>query len=174
MLPCCSIVFFVTAVLGIPTQGRVLTSHDVARQIGTREYQLHGRATATDYQTYAKSAISHLQTWYNSTSGLYDQQWWNSANVITMLADFQEYFPNSITSITNTVFPNALTRPPKAFGFTNFLNTYYDDEMWWALAFIKIYDITKQTQYLDKASSIFEDPKSVWGTATCGGLWYDL
>lgn len=53
-----------------------------------------------------------------------------------------------------------------------FLNEYYDDEGWWALAWLKVYDLTHQLKYLDAAQDIFEDMKKGWG-ATCGGLWWD-
>lgn len=42
----------------------------------------------------------------------------------------------------------------------------------WALAWLKVYDITNQTRYLTTAASIFEDMTTGWG-APCGGLWWD-
>jgi predicted alpha-1,6-mannanase (GH76 family) len=117
-------------------------------------------------------AINQLQQSYNQTSGLYGQNlWWNSANVITMLADFQEHFPSYVEQITNTVFPHTLAIAPKATGNTNFLNAFYDDELWWALAWIKVFDVTEDNKYLDAASVIFENSKESWGSSPCGGLW---
>ncbi|KAK3307570.1 glycoside hydrolase family 76 protein [Chaetomium strumarium] len=57
-------------------------------------------------------------------------------------------------------------------GFSNFINDYYDDEGWWALALIRSYDVTRQQAYLDKAESIFQDMQA--GTdGTCGGgIWW--
>ena len=52
-----------------------------------------------------------------------------------------------------------------------FLNEYYDDELWWAIAWITVYDVTKDAKYLDTASVIFENAKVAWGTSPCGGLW---
>ncbi|KAK5122407.1 hypothetical protein LTR85_003991 [Meristemomyces frigidus] len=54
-----------------------------------------------------------------------------------------------------------------------FLNGYYDDEGWWALAWIAAYDVTGDLQYLLTAESIFEDMKAVYGTTPCGGIWWD-
>lgn len=73
--------------------------------------------------------------------------------------------------------------------FPGFLNDYYDDEGWyvpishihilgtnqiirWALAWLKIYDNTKQDQYLQAAQAIFEDMTTGWN-APCGGMWWD-
>ncbi|TKA50870.1 hypothetical protein B0A55_11442, partial [Friedmanniomyces simplex] len=55
-----------------------------------------------------------------------------------------------------------------------FLNSYYDDEGWWALAWIAAYDVTGNGQYLSTAESIFEDMKAAAGTTPCDGLiWWD-
>jgi hypothetical protein len=129
------------------------------------------RGGSSAFAGNARIAIDQLQKSYNMASGLYGNLWWNTANVITMLADFQEYFPSSINNITLTVFPNTLKVAPQASGNSGFLNEFYDDELWWALAWIKVYDVTKDDQYLNVASSIFEDAKAGWGTSPCGGLW---
>jgi uncharacterized protein YyaL (SSP411 family) len=67
--------------------------------------------------------------------------------------------------------PTTLAKAPLFDKYTGFLNGFYDDELWWTLAWIKVYDITNDAQYLDTASSIFENAKSAWGTSPCGGLW---
>lgn len=134
---------------------------------------LNKRATVTaqNYVAYAVAGIDQMQTWYDASTGLWSSAWWNSANAITMLADFQEYFPSYVDSITSQVFPTTLAQAPSFDGYTGFLDGFYDDELWWALAWIKVFDVTGETQYLDIASSIFEDAKSAWGTSPCGGLW---
>ncbi|QDS76071.1 hypothetical protein FKW77_005889 [Venturia effusa] len=54
-----------------------------------------------------------------------------------------------------------------------FLNGFYDDQGWWALAWIKVYDLTKTPQYLQAADDIFSDMVSTGYNATCGGIWWD-
>ncbi|TID18350.1 glycosyl hydrolase protein [Venturia nashicola] len=54
-----------------------------------------------------------------------------------------------------------------------FLNGFYDDEGWWALAWIQVYDLTKKPQYLQAADDIFKDMVSTGYNATCGGIWWD-
>ena len=41
------------------------------------------------------------------------------------------------------------------------LDGYYDDDSWWALAWIAAYDVTENEDYLNLAISIFEDLVSV-------------
>ncbi len=149
----------------------------------------------------AQTAIIALQQWYNESTGLWEMTgWWNSANALTMLADFvavdssldviaEHVFQNthseaqkatlgmvkfmtpySVTTYTGPQFPPGVIPPQN--GFPGFLNDFYDDEGWWALAWLKIYDLTKQPQYLQTAIDIFEDMETGWG-GTCGGLWWN-
>jgi hypothetical protein len=132
---------------------------------------LESRQTASLYASEALIGVQQLQKWYSTSTGLWNDEWWNSANVVTTLADYQEHFASDVSSITATVFPTTLALAPGYGGFTGFINGYYDDELWWCLAWIKVYDVTGQTKYLDMASSIFENAKAAYGTTPCGGLW---
>ena len=62
---------------------------------------------------------------------------------------------------------------PKPFHPTGFLDSYYDDEGWWALAWIAVYDVTGDERYLRTAESIFEDMAASYDTTPCGGIWWD-
>lgn len=141
---------------------------------GTSKYQrrgltLEGRATRLTYANEAVAGIIALHQWYGD-NGLWDNHWWNSANVITMLADFQAFSPDQVSGYTADVFPKTLANAPSWGAFTGFINDYYDDELWWCLAWIQVFDVTKEQKYLDMASSIFEDAKKAWGQPACGGL----
>ncbi|KFY35511.1 hypothetical protein V494_05849 [Pseudogymnoascus sp. VKM F-4513 (FW-928)] len=143
---------------------------------GTSKYQrrgltLEGRATRETYANEAVAGITALHQWYGD-NGLWDNHWWNSANVITMLADFQAFAPDQVSGYTADVFPKTLTNAPSWGAFTGFINDYYDDELWWCLAWIQVFDVTKDQKYLDMASSIFEDAKKAWGQPACGGLYW--
>jgi predicted alpha-1,6-mannanase (GH76 family) len=54
-----------------------------------------------------------------------------------------------------------------------FLNGFYDDEGWWALAWIKVYDVIGGKQHLDVARDIFDDMVTTGYDATCGGIWWN-
>jgi hypothetical protein len=130
------------------------------------------KTTQADYVDHSVVGINQMQTWYDAQTGLWQDAWWNSANALTTLADFQAYFPGAVENITSVVFPTTLSQAPTAYGYIGFLDNYYDDELWWALAWIQVYDVTGDTKYLDTASSIFEDAKAAWGTTPCGGgIW---
>lgn len=173
-------------------------------------FSVHSRPSGADWPfltsyvpnvSRAQSAITALQRWYNETTGLWETTgWWNSANALTMLADFVAVH-SSLDSVAQHVFENTFSQAQKASlefvkvmtpysvatyagppfppgtapsgnGFAGFLNDYYDDEGWWALAWLKIYDLTKKQQYLQAAIDIFEDMEKGWGD-TCGGLWWN-
>lgn len=56
-------------------------------------------------------------------------------------------------------------------GYSGFINDYYDDEGWWALAWIRAYDVTGKLEYLKMAESIFADMQG-GVNGTCGGGIY--
>ncbi|CAL3971218.1 hypothetical protein PZA11_007773 [Diplocarpon coronariae] len=138
-------------------------------QIGERH--LTSRASKNDYVAYAVAGINQMHVWYDAATGLWQDAWWPSANVVTMLADFYEFFPHMARGTTDQVFPTTLAMAPKT--FPGFINGFYDDELWWVLAWIKVYDVTQNLTYLDTATAIFEDAKKAWGASPCGGLWWD-
>jgi predicted alpha-1,6-mannanase (GH76 family) len=124
---------------------------------------------SSTYLDHATNGINTLQGWYNSSTGLYNTTgWWNSANAITVLGDYslaantQQY-----ASTLSNAFAAAQNSNP------GFINHYYDDEGWWALAWINAYDLTRNPQYLAMAESIFADIAGGWDTTTCGGgVWW--
>jgi predicted alpha-1,6-mannanase (GH76 family) len=54
-----------------------------------------------------------------------------------------------------------------------FLNGFYDDESWWALAWLKVYDLVGNEEYRTAAEVIFQDLRTTATNATCGGVWWD-
>ncbi|KAK4450746.1 glycoside hydrolase [Podospora aff. communis PSN243] len=57
-------------------------------------------------------------------------------------------------------------------GFPGFLNDFYDDEGWWALAWIRSWDVTHEPQFLAMAQSIFKDMKTGEDNICGGGIWW--
>ena len=129
-------------------------------------------SASPSYSQQATYGIQTLQQWYSQSSGLYapPSGWWNAANAITVLVNYSratgstQYLP----AIANT-----FNHANKANGTKNFINTYDDDEGWWALAWIDAYDLTGTQAYLTMAESIFADIATEWDTGTCGGgVWW--
>ncbi len=129
-----------------------------------------GAAAAKANQlTRASHAVTTLQSWYDQSTGLYQTTgWWNSANAITVLVDYARVRRSSqYDSIFVKTFTAAQKENPK------FLNKFYDDEGWWALAWIDAYDLTGNKQYLLMAKTIFGDMAGGWDSTCGGGIWWN-
>lgn len=110
--------------------------------------------------------IGRLQQWYVSDTGQWNSTgWWNSANALTVVIDYSR-----ITRSDN--LSNVLTESFQQHLHPNFLNDYYDDEGWWALAWIDAYDLTHNPQYLSMAATIFDDMSKGWDNVCGGGIWW--
>jgi predicted alpha-1,6-mannanase (GH76 family) len=110
--------------------------------------------------------MARLQQWYAPDTGLWKSTgWWNSANALTVVIDYSR-----ITHADD--LSSDLTQSFQQHLHPNFLNDYYDDEGWWALAWIDAYDLTRNPQYLAMAGSIFEDMSKGWDDVCGGGIWW--
>lgn len=120
-----------------------------------------------DFNANTDAATTILQQWYNG-NGLYDSTgWWNAANCI-------EAIENAIFANGDTQYLNILTNTFNRNSAGNFLNFYYDDEGWWANAWIRAYDLTGNTNFLSMAKTIFGDLTTGWTNNPCGGgIWWN-
>ncbi len=130
--------------------------------------QVPAPAAVASPKQQAALGIGALQSWYTEETGLYKTTgWWNSANALTVLANY------SRLAKTNTYYPvfaNSLQQAPHK--YAGFLNPYYDDEGWWALAWIDAYDLTHKREYLETAQAIFTDMTGGWDGTCGGGIWW--
>lgn len=108
-----------------------------------------------------------LQAWYDTSTGLFEENdWWTSANQLTTVIDYTRetgdmtYFGD----IDNTFQKNAENDFDR--------HGFYDDDGWWALAWIKAYDLTKQEAYLSMAKTIFERMAGSWDSKCSGGIYW--
>ena len=113
------------------------------------------------------AGIVPLQAWYNTSTGLFDRNdWWTSGNQLEAVIDYtrelgdMKYF----TDIDNTFEKNKGNNFDK-WGF-------YDDDGWWAIVWIKAYDLTKQQKYLDMSKTIFKRMAGSWDTKCGGGIYW--
>ncbi|KAK8040120.1 glycoside hydrolase family 76 protein [Apiospora rasikravindrae] len=154
---------------------------------------------ANTYQDHAEAALDRLQQWYNHDTGLwksYNPSWWQSANALTTLVDMVQTGSPKAKKVADTVIPNTfqaagafnvreghrLKRAAAAAAEDNkveekknpYSNGYYDDMGWWAMAWIKAYDVTGNKTYLATAEALFADMTTGWGTnCSAGGMWWD-
>jgi predicted alpha-1,6-mannanase (GH76 family) len=78
------------------------------------------------------------------------------------------YHKRPVRSIEKRAMFREWVKDPKGF-----LNGFYDDEGWWALAWLDVYDVTKNKTHLTTAVDIFDDMVATGYNATCGGIWWN-
>ena len=133
----------------------------------------HGAAHApvkgdcTDLRSRAQAGMVPLQTTYDTGTGLWNHtDWWTSANQLETVIDYSretgdtKYFDD----IDNTFSKNS------AGDFDHF--GYYDDDGWFAIAWIKAYELTHQQKYLDMAKVIFQRMANSWDGKCGGGIYW--
>ncbi len=115
----------------------------------------------------ARLAADALQKDFDPQTGLWKSDgWWNSANSLTAMVDLSRatHSTEYVGDIEKTYAANA--------GGRFVVNKYYDDEGWWALAWIDAYDLTGDARYLQAAEGVFEDMTGGWDETCGGGLWW--
>ncbi len=113
------------------------------------------------------AGMAALQLFYNLSTGLWNStNWWNSANALETTIDY------SMVTNTRTYQGNIFNTFEKNKP-SQFLNPWFnDDEGWWAITWIKAYDLTGETRYLTMAKTIFNDMKQGWDSTCDGGVWW--
>jgi predicted alpha-1,6-mannanase (GH76 family) len=121
-----------------------------------------------DYSAYAAAGIAALQRWYCRYTGRWRTTgWWNAANALTAVTDYtQRTGESSYARVIYRTFRAAGRR------HADFLNRFFDDSGWWALAWIRAYDLTSEERYLDAARRIFDNMTTAWDETCGGGLWW--
>ncbi len=119
-----------------------------------------------DFRAYAAAAAGALQAFYSPSNGLFSTTgWWNSANALTALVDYT-------IATGDRSFAGDVATTFDANQAGGFLDSYYDDEGWWALAWIRAFDLTSDGRYLAMAKSIFADMNGGWDGTCGGGIWW--
>ena len=122
-----------------------------------------------DYRGRAAAGITALQQWYRPRTGLWDGTgWWNSASALTSVIRYTKLTGDeSHAGVISTTFTAAQRQ------HAGFVNTYYDDNAWWALAWIAAFDLTRDSRYLETARTIFARNTAAWDDSCGGGLrWH--
>ena len=120
------------------------------------------------YRAWAGAAAAALQRWYNPRTGLWKTAgWWNCANALTaVIKHSQRTGERRYQYVVETTFGRAQRVNP------GFSNEYYDDDGWWALAWIEAFDLTGEAKYLDLARTLFAGMAAGWDDVCGGGLWW--
>ena len=120
------------------------------------------------YLAWAGQAVGALQRWYKPRTGLWKTTgWWNSANALTaVIQHSQRTGERRYLDVIETTYRRAQRVHP------GFSNEYYDDDGWWALAWIAAFDLTGEVKYLDLARQLFAGMAAGWDDGCGGGLWW--
>ena len=112
--------------------------------------------------------MAALQRWYNPRTGLWRTTgWWNAANALTaVIAYTRSTGDRAFAGAIETTF----SRAPRK--HADFVNSYYDDNGWWGLAWVAAYDLTGDPRYLDAARVIFDRTTRGWDDTFGGGVWW--
>ena len=122
-----------------------------------------------DYRARAAAGIRALQRWYVRPAGRWETTgWWNAANALTAVIRYMRHTGDlSHMEIIETTFAAAQLE------HASFINGYFDDNGWWALAWVAAYDLTGESRYLGAARTIFAHNQDGWDGTCGGGLWWN-
>jgi predicted alpha-1,6-mannanase (GH76 family) len=129
-----------------------------------------------DYGRAASAGIGVLQSWYSPRTGLWKTTgWWNCANALTAVI---RYTKSTGDRSYLEVVENTFTRAQRGFVKVQrrkpgFINDFFDDNLWWALAWVAAFDLTGEARYRAAAQAIFAHSLSGWDDTCGGGLWWN-
>ncbi|MDE2589472.1 MAG: glycoside hydrolase family 76 protein, partial [Patescibacteria group bacterium] len=115
-------------------------------------------------------SAGNVEEWFDNYADVWDDlAWWQCANALETVINYSNLRQvDDIADIISCVFNSNVGSYDG-----NFINNAYDDEAWWALAWIKAFERTKNTRYLSVAENIFNDMSSAWDWKCTGGIWWD-
>jgi predicted alpha-1,6-mannanase (GH76 family) len=118
------------------------------------------------FKTHVDVGMQTLQNWYDPIRGLWrSTNWWNAANALWVTIEYS-------MQCETDIYLNIISRIFKKHRHRNFLNNFYDDEGWWALSWLKAYDLVDNQHYLVMAQIIFADMETGWDDICHGGVWW--
>ena len=128
------------------------------------------KATDPDYRAHAAAGAAALHRWYNPWLGRWRTTgWWNGANALTSVVDYTER-----TGDRTYVWAIDWTFRVARWQHRHFIDKFFDDNGWWALAWMKAYELTGKERYLETSRRIFTNMTTGWDDKTCGGgLWWN-
>ena len=116
-----------------------------------------------------------LQRWYSRRTGLWKTTgWWNSANALTAVIRYiQSTGDRSTWMSSRTRSPGRSAGSSGCSAGAGFINDFFDDNLWWALAWVAACDLTGDKRYRAAAQAIFAHSLGGWDDTCGGGLWWN-
>lgn len=138
------------------------------------------RAAVPNGAAMAATAAASLQRMYNPGTGLFCPTvsancWWDSANELNALIDYSEQTGSRayLGDLART-YSRGEYAGPAGSSLGPFTDDWYDDDGWWALAWLNAYEWQpRETKYLTVAENLFSYiEKHGWSSEPCGGgVW---
>ncbi len=128
-----------------------------------------GRPAPLSTADRADLAASALQNQFYSAGRWRGAGYWQSAQAFWVVLD--EYQRTRANSWLTTIAQVYRANSQGTLG--NYRAQYVDDEGWWALDWIRAWDLTGNIAYLNTAKSVFTDMASTWGGTCGGGVWWN-
>ena len=128
----------------------------------------------------AGTAADVLMADYDPDPGWWPSRWWNSAVALHTIEDYElrtgdtryRWVIDNTFQLNKGPFPAGERSSDPIDG--DFISRAIDDTEWWALAWIRAYDLTGDATYLNEAVTIANYVDGFWDTSTCGGgVWWD-
>ena len=130
----------------------------------------------------SRSAADILQRDFFSWYGLWDcavyaeakvaqptGNWWNCANSLEALANEVEYTGNTTyASVFSRTWYSTAAQYPIHKAFDGI-----DDIQWWALAWLRVSEVTGDAKFLSRSRAIFDEVLKYWDDSCGGGVWWN-
>lgn len=126
----------------------------------------------------ATAAVEAMMGFYDRESGRWDPDapWWQSGNALQAVLDYMAatHTDRYMPEVVNTIEKQRKPLPWWPQGGGEFRADSTDDTGWWALAMVRMYDITRDRKYLDIAETGSEYIHRYWDDVCGGGVWWDI
>ncbi|WP_242907351.1 glycoside hydrolase family 76 protein [Actinomadura terrae] len=148
-----------------------------AAQHGQAAEHGHGSRPARD-RARATAAVDAMMRFYDRESGRWQPEspWWQSGNALQALLDYMaktrstRYMPQ----VRHTIEQQRKPLPWWPEGGGEFRADSTDDTGWWALAMVRMYDLTRDRGYLGIAETDERYIRKYWDDTCGGGVWWDI
>lgn len=137
-------------------------------------------ASAQTNRDFTQAALKTMLADRDLTTGVWEKAgWWNSANVMTMVLRYGQVTADpQVIPLAQAVLNTAKHYKVGVDSLgndrfcENFNNDYYDDQGWWALAWIEAYKLSHDKQFLDMAETIYGTMSTGWSMELGGGIYW--
>ena len=129
------------------------------------QYETHTAPISAAFLAKADTVAHALSLIRSGGNHLWQRAgWWNCANILEATLDHEHLSGERTAKLCRkTLIAN------KGRAFVGYQSNIFDDNMWWALAWVKAYKIYGDTLYLRTATRIFEHAHSHAYNNKCGG-----